>query len=274
MCGNRRWAGCKNQDGLRGEYLATGSIFIHGFLENMGHIVLFRRFKYIVIYVALIIVFSLFYVFLPEASFRQSNPDANLLDWVYFSVVTITTLGYGDITPLSWVAKVLVMAESLLGILMLGLFLNREAQYAIEKRDKESMRTSLMHSFRMLEYMEQYFCAAEDRSWEKDTPVTQRFERIYQKLRYQPKEFEFNEHILNNIYWSAGYVVSDFQRISIGAQVLSDGGFLNISAIIHSLDGIAKSNVDGYGEPSKGETMQHRASIAFENAFLLSKIVH
>jgi hypothetical protein len=37
------------------------------------------------------------------------------LDWIYFSFVTITTLGYGDITPLTQTARSLAVAEAIVG---------------------------------------------------------------------------------------------------------------------------------------------------------------
>lgn len=42
----------------------------------------------------------------------------------YFSAVTITTLGYGDIVPISDHARMLVATESILGIILIGLFFN------------------------------------------------------------------------------------------------------------------------------------------------------
>lgn len=42
----------------------------------------------------------------------------------YFSAVTITTLGYGDIVPISNTSRILVSLESILGIVLIGLFLN------------------------------------------------------------------------------------------------------------------------------------------------------
>ena len=42
----------------------------------------------------------------------------------YFSAVTITTLGYGDIVPITSAARWLVASESILGILLAGLFVN------------------------------------------------------------------------------------------------------------------------------------------------------
>lgn len=36
-------------------------------------------------------------------------------DWLYFSFITITTLGYGDVTPLSQTARSLAFAEAIVG---------------------------------------------------------------------------------------------------------------------------------------------------------------
>lgn len=42
----------------------------------------------------------------------------------YYSIVTYTTLGYGDITPQNWVGEVLVVAEVIMGYTTLGLLLS------------------------------------------------------------------------------------------------------------------------------------------------------
>jgi len=42
----------------------------------------------------------------------------------YLSAVTVTTLGFGDITPVSETARILVGLEAILGVVMVGLFLN------------------------------------------------------------------------------------------------------------------------------------------------------
>jgi hypothetical protein len=62
--------------------------------------------------------------------------EQSLFDCFYFSFVTLTTLGYGDITPISKVAKMLVMLEGLIGQLyitmlvarLVGLYTARESQ--------------------------------------------------------------------------------------------------------------------------------------------------
>ena len=57
-------------------------------------------------------------------------------DWIYFSFVTITTLGYGDITPLTQTARSLTVAEAIVGqfyiaVLVAGLV----SAYISSKRD-------------------------------------------------------------------------------------------------------------------------------------------
>jgi len=42
----------------------------------------------------------------------------------YYSIVTYTTLGFGDITPQNWVGEVVVMAEVIMGYTTLGLLLS------------------------------------------------------------------------------------------------------------------------------------------------------
>ena len=50
-----------------------------------------------------------------------SAPDyESVLTPFYFSLVTLTTLGYGDVLPASEMGQALVMAEVTVGYLMLG----------------------------------------------------------------------------------------------------------------------------------------------------------
>jgi hypothetical protein len=48
-----------------------------------------------------------------------SRPQDYLLEFQYFSFVTITTLGYGDITPVTEVAKAITALEAVVGQLYL-----------------------------------------------------------------------------------------------------------------------------------------------------------
>lgn len=50
--------------------------------------------------------------------------------FLYLSVVTITTLGFGDIVPLDSTGRFLVAVEAVLGVVLMGLFLNAIAKNA------------------------------------------------------------------------------------------------------------------------------------------------
>jgi Ion channel len=49
----------------------------------------------------------------------------SVLDWVYFSFITLTTVGYGDITPVKPIARTLAMGEALTGQLYLAVLIAR-----------------------------------------------------------------------------------------------------------------------------------------------------
>ncbi len=56
--------------------------------------------------------------------FSFEGTASNWLTPIYFSVVTFTTLGYGDVTPLRTLGEVLVIIEVILGYTTLGLVLS------------------------------------------------------------------------------------------------------------------------------------------------------
>lgn len=60
----------------------------------------------------------------PTSMFTHYEYNGSLFDYFYFSVVTFTTLGYGDIVPVTLIEKLVVGFEVLLGFTMLGIFIN------------------------------------------------------------------------------------------------------------------------------------------------------
>jgi hypothetical protein len=62
-----------------------------------------------------------FYYSLP----MKVGPRITSSFFTYFSFVTLTTIGYGDISPVSEGAKLLVIAEAILGQLYIAIFLAR-----------------------------------------------------------------------------------------------------------------------------------------------------
>jgi hypothetical protein len=64
--------------------------------------------------------FSFVYYWLGPKHIHAGDLGFSLITMVYYSVVTFTTLGYGDIRPITESAALLVMAEVILGYIMLG----------------------------------------------------------------------------------------------------------------------------------------------------------
>ena len=78
----------------------------------------------ILLYLLIGLMWAFIYTFLElvePASFNidLSRPEGYLLVFQYFSFVTITTLGYGDVTPVTEVAKAFAVLEAVVGQLYL-----------------------------------------------------------------------------------------------------------------------------------------------------------
>ncbi|MGO9613060.1 MAG: potassium channel family protein [Dissulfurispiraceae bacterium] len=65
--------------------------------------------------------------------FRAENEPS----FYYFSVVTLTTVGFGDITPVAPLARSLVMVEALIGQLYPAILLARLVSLSVAARPKE-----------------------------------------------------------------------------------------------------------------------------------------
>src|SRR5271166_3778720 len=63
---------------------------------------------------------------LHPGSFNAPAGDMNSpLDWTYFSFVTLSTVGYGDVTPVRPIARMLAVGEALTGQLYLAVLIAR-----------------------------------------------------------------------------------------------------------------------------------------------------
>lgn len=95
-------------------------------LQHFWHIVSnIRPIFWITLYLCLIPLFALFYWWLPPGQFRIPEAGgANFGDWVYYSIVTLTTLGFGDYTPCAAGAQWITAIEVLCGLVTIGFFLN------------------------------------------------------------------------------------------------------------------------------------------------------
>lgn len=64
---------------------------------------------------------------------RVYQPASSYIKWFYFSAITMTTVGYGDITPINGLMQVLVSLESFIGYISLPIFFYYRFKPAYER---------------------------------------------------------------------------------------------------------------------------------------------
>ncbi len=73
-----------------------------------------------------------------EAIETSLNPPIGFCDFLYFSIITITTTGYGDILPNTTYVRCLVSLEILLGTIIFGLFLGSLTDKVLRAKGNDS----------------------------------------------------------------------------------------------------------------------------------------
>jgi hypothetical protein len=108
-------------------YLGLGSVFVmYGFtLRTLFHFLQQTRREPIFVWLGYLLwslflccvlaVFAYEYDLLPHLPDPSTTQSRPLIDYLYYEVITFTTVGYGDIVPSSLQAKVLAMFTALLG---------------------------------------------------------------------------------------------------------------------------------------------------------------
>lgn len=72
----------------------------------------------------------------------ENEPNSNIKtaeDAIWWSYVTITTVGYGDIVPITPKARLLISIEAIWGIILIGLFLNSLANRVFRNKKDETL---------------------------------------------------------------------------------------------------------------------------------------
>ncbi|WOK98369.1 two pore potassium channel a [Canna indica] len=73
-----------------------------------------------------------FYLVQDQLAGTKTN---GILDAIYFSIVTMTTVGYGDLVPNSITTKLLACVFVFTGMAIVGMLLSRAADYLVEKQE-------------------------------------------------------------------------------------------------------------------------------------------
>ncbi|KAK9689476.1 hypothetical protein RND81_09G061800 [Saponaria officinalis] len=82
-----------------------------------------------------------FYMVSNQLSGKKTNA---IVDAVYFCIVTMTTVGYGDLVPQSTLSKLLACAFVFSGMALIVLVLSKSADYLVEKQEVRIMRAFQM----------------------------------------------------------------------------------------------------------------------------------
>lgn len=78
------------------------------------------------VYVLIVLAFSGFYTLIEQMQPGQhfngcdSKYRCSWVDMFYFSLITVATVGYGDMWPKSWQMRLVVSSEVLVGIIFIG----------------------------------------------------------------------------------------------------------------------------------------------------------
>ena len=101
--------------------VAAGPFAITGALRHERAVTLQTVFGALSLYLFIGLFYALLYrvVSLAGTPFFVQTDTPTSIDFLYFSCVTIATLGYGDLTPATGLGKMLAVSETLLGQLYL-----------------------------------------------------------------------------------------------------------------------------------------------------------
>ncbi|HEN8726639.1 TPA: two pore domain potassium channel family protein [Pseudomonas putida] len=97
-------------------------------------------------FMALIPVFGLLYCFVGMEGFTGS--PQSFIDFMYFSTVAVSTLGFGEIAPITEMSRILVCCQVVLGLICAGMFLNACSYKLSERSAAEEKKRQQLHSAR------------------------------------------------------------------------------------------------------------------------------
>jgi uncharacterized membrane protein len=73
----------------------------------------------------------------PDAFLTSTAAAASFPDLVYFSFVTLLTIGFGDVTPVTPVARAVVLVEGLFGVVFTTIVMASLVAAYLQQRERE-----------------------------------------------------------------------------------------------------------------------------------------
>lgn len=117
------------------------SVLISIYKSNKSEYVIYIIRSIVFIILSFAIIYS-YIDFFDSQSFHGVNindPNEKSIDFIYFSFTTFTTIGYGDIYPVAWYAKIAVIFEMVVFYLVLGTGIT---YFINSKRSAESVKSA------------------------------------------------------------------------------------------------------------------------------------
>ena len=119
--------------------LCTAALYIYCIIMIIAHLSVSKEVKaddifaslslYLLLGLSWCLAYELVELWAPGSFYisSQQNIDhiLNWSDFLYFSFVTLTTLGYGDITPITSTTRSLTVLESVTGVMFIAVFMPR-----------------------------------------------------------------------------------------------------------------------------------------------------
>lgn len=184
-----------------------------------------------------IVVFGFVYAIFPFTI----NGINHLGNAFYFSIVTITTLGFGDVTPANGWGQALVSMEALSGVVLIGLFLNAISEQQtrkIEEQDKQrnlEERRSIAQAklrqyyFLLKSIMTNYLLGA----YTVVTPLEKRKFNI--DIMHDKVDFSFND--MGDLYHTSLLLTNAFNKPTIAVYFESqDRLYAELRNMIENID--------------------------------------
>lgn len=125
-------------------FLLDSALLFDQLFRRIGRLVT-AAFAFLSLYSLLVIAFGAIYRVLdflsdgPQFTLGGVLRDLSFSEALYFSLVTLATLGYGDVVPISAAARILVAVQTVTGLLLL-LFGFAEIQRALREREEHGPR--------------------------------------------------------------------------------------------------------------------------------------
>lgn len=174
------------------------------------------------IYLGTIFLFALIYLLVPCTEWGGSEKITGFLDSLYFSVVTITSLGFGDTFLVAGSTyRVLVIVEAIIGILIIGFFLNdiamSQARHfdAINKEKEETRRHQealvriRMYFGVIAPIIEKYLRGI----YEVTTPMDERYKNLPKDIMSYDFSFEMKD--ICDLYEESILMINGFKEPAI-----------------------------------------------------------